>query len=325
VNATVVGKPRPVIIDTDMGADDWMAILILLRSPKADVKAVTVTGAGLAHIDAGTKNALDLLSLASHETVPVAKGGPIPLRGSHTFPLNWRETTDNMLGLTLPTNQNPPAPTTAIDTIISVIEGSPEKVTILAIGPLANVAAALLKKPSIKAKLHMIYVMGGAVHVTGNVGAIHPQNSSAEWNIYIDPHAASVVFASGAPVTLIPLDATNQVPVTLDFCCRLKKEGVTPEADFVSEVLTQKIDLIKDGRYFFWDPLAAAILMDESLATFQEVAIRVIESEGDESGRTVADNENGNQIRVCVSAESTQFQNLILDVINGHYQGEDSH
>jgi len=152
-------ESAPLIVDTDMGTDDWMAILILLRSPKVDVKAITVTGAGLTRIEAGTKNALNLLSLAAHKTIPVGKGGSTPLRGSHSFPEKWRESTDTMPGPTLRPNQNIPASKTAIDTIISVIEESPEKVTVLALGPLTNVAAALLKKPSIKSKLHMIYVI----------------------------------------------------------------------------------------------------------------------------------------------------------------------
>ena len=133
MDSPVVEKPAPVIIDTDMGADDWMAMLILLRSAKVDVRAVTVTGTGLAHTDAGTKHALDLLALASHETIPVAKGSSAPLRGSHTFPESWRESTDRMWGLTLPPNHYPPTQKTAVDTIISVIEESPDKVTLLGI------------------------------------------------------------------------------------------------------------------------------------------------------------------------------------------------
>jgi len=319
MEAPVVEKPVPVIIDTDMGSDDWMAMLILLRSPKVDVKAVTVTGTGLAHIEAGTKNALDLLALASHESVPVAKGSSTPLRGSHTFPKDWRENTDGLWGLTLHPNRHPPVDKTAVDTIISVIEGSAEKVTLFAIGPLTNIASALLKAPNIKANLKMIYVMGGAVYVPGNVEGKNPEimNTGAEWNMYIDPYSASVVFASGAPVTLIPLDATNQVPVTLDFYGRLKEVRTTPEADFFFKILTQRLDWINKRQFFFWDQLAAAVLLDESLAIIQKIPIKVVESEGAESGCTIPDENSGSRIRICTSADSARFENLILNVLNG--------
>lgn len=310
--------PIPIILDTDMGADDWMAMLILLCSPKVTIKAITVTGAGLAHIEAGTKHALNLLALANHENIPVSKGSLTPLRGSHSFPASWREGTDGMLGLALPPNQYFPAQENAVDTIISVLQESLEKVTILAIGPLTNIASALLKEPGIRDKLNMIYIMGGAVFVPGNVGETYPEieNSTAEWNIYIDPYAASVVFDSGVPITLIPLDATNEAPVTLDFYNRLKKENTTPESDFFFKILTQELDSINNGQYYFWDPLAAGITIDENIATIQEVSIKVVESESNESGRTIPDGEKESQIRVCVSADRNQFENLILNILN---------
>ena len=124
--------------------------------------------------------------------------------------------------------------------------------------------------------------MGGALEVLGNVGfsGAGIENQVAEWNIYIDPLAAQRVFASGAPITLVPLDATNDAPVNLDFYRNLEANHSTPEAEFVYRILTDQLDFIASGGYSFWDPLAAALLVDESLAVYQRG-----DSEGVHSGR----------------------------------------
>lgn len=320
MNNSINNTPIPVVFDTDMGADDWMAMLILLRSSNVAIKAVTVTGTGLANADAGAKHALNLLALSNRSKIPVAKGSSTPLKGNHAFPTSWREDTDNMLGLTLPSSQNLPTEESAVNTIISTLQESTEKVTILATGPLTNIASAFLKDSSITQKVKMIYVMGGAVFVSGNVEETYPQikNSTAEWNIFIDPYAASVVVNSGVPVTLIPLDATNQVPVTFEFYNRLKEESKTTESEFFLKILTQQLDSIKSGQYYFWDPLAAALVINENFVTIKEVTVKVINSDDGESGRTIPDNENGSQIRVCISANSEEFERFILRTLNGN-------
>ena len=165
----------------------------------------------------------------------------------------------------------------------------------------------------------MLYIMGGAVDVPGNVGVSHAgiDNSVADWNIYVDPHAATIVLQSGAPVTLVPLDATNHVPVTTDFIERLKKYRKTPEARFVFEVLskTQHYDFVQSGGYYFWDTLTAALLTDNSLAVFEIRNLTVIEEEGNQSGRTQA-SESGAPVRVAVDADAERFEQLFLDTLN---------
>jgi len=160
-------------------------------------------------------------------------------------------------------------------------------------------------------------MMGGAVQVPGNVGSSsNIQNEVAEWNIYVDPHAAAIVFNSGVPITLVPLDATNDVPVTMDFYQRKMKERLTPSAEFVYRVLMKLDSSIRAGQYDFWDPLTAAVLTDESLVTIQEYMLSVIEEEGPESGRTLA-SDKGHLIRVAIKAELPPFEKLFLDTLNG--------
>jgi inosine-uridine nucleoside N-ribohydrolase len=305
------GEPRSVIIDTDMAADDWMAILYLLQRPDISVEAITVTGTGEAHCEPGIQHALQLAALAGHPEILVSCGRETPLEGDHTFPTAWRMNVDSLAGLTLPESSASPSSQSVVELFTSTIQSSPDNVTVLTLGPLTNLAEVLQVTPEVKDKIEMVYIMGGAVDVPGNVGNNH---STVEWNIYIDPHAASLVFQSGVPMTLIPLDATNHVPVTEDFVKRLKDNHGTHEATFVFDVLTQYRDFIRSGGYSFWDPLAAAILTDNSLATFETKPLSVIE-EGDDSGRTQA-GAGGALIRVAINADGERFQQLFLDTLN---------
>ena len=307
-----------VVIDTDMSVDDLMAILYLLQRDDVSVKAITVTGTGLAHSAPGTKNALNLLALAGNAEIPVACGRETPLACDHEFPAQWRLETDNVYGAPLPTNPNPPSEQTAVEKLISVTKSSPQKMTLLALGPLTNIAEALQADPAFADNLAMICVMGGAVDVPGNlqVPGVNIDNAVAEWNIYADPHAAAIVLESGAPVTLVSLDATNSVPITMDFYRCLETNSVTPEANFVYQLFALNQDFIQSGRYFFWDPLAAAIAVDESLAIIQTRTLRVITEEGPESGRTLP-TEDGSSIRVCKSADGNRFVDVFLNTLNG--------
>jgi pyrimidine-specific ribonucleoside hydrolase len=311
------GAPRPVIVDTDMAADDWLALLFLLQRQDLAIQAITVTGAGEAHCAAGVRHALDLAALGGRPDIPVACGREQPLRGTHAFPLEWRTRVDGLLGLSLPANPRAPQARSAAALLTTQIEAAPAKTTVLALGPLTNLAEALEASPALAGRIAGIVVMGGALDVPGNVGAsgMGIDNASAEWNVYVDPYAANVVLRSGAPVTLVPLDATNQVPVTLDFYNRLAAEQHTPAAAFAYEILSRQQDFIASGGYSFWDPLAAALLSDESLATFDTRRLAVVEAEGPDSGRVQAA-ADGPLVRAAIAADAARFEELFLATLN---------
>ena len=310
-------QPRAIVIDTDMAADDWMAILTLLQRPEVTVRAITVTGTGEAHCAPGIRHALGLAALSGDDKILVACGRETPLQGNHAFPDSWREGVDTLLGLTLPEGQDTASNLTAVELLASVIQSSPVKVTLLTLGPLTNIAEALQNNPSLADNIERIYIMGGAVDVPGNVGAsgVGINNNTAEWNIYVDPYAANIVLQSSAPIALVPLDATNHAPLTARFYNRLKSNHTSPEATFVFDVLTQQKAFIDSGGYYFWDPLAAAILADESLATFQNKNLCVVETEGPESGWTKSGN-GCPEVRVAVSADGGRFEEMFLDTLN---------
>ncbi len=308
------GTPRPVIVDTDMAPDDWLAVLYLLQRQDITVKAITVAGTGEAHCAPGVKNALGLAALAGQPNIPVACGRETPLQGNHAFPEGWRAGADAVLGLRLPSNANGPAAQSAAE----LIANSPDGLTLLTLGPLTNVAEALQAAPGLSSRLAMIYMMGGAVDVPGNLpgsGAGLDNNTQAEWNVYVDPYAAQVVLESGAPITLVPLDATNHVPATLSFYNRLKANQSTTEARFIFDALSEQKAFVESGGYYFWDPLTAAILTDESLATFETRALSVVTAEGPESGR-VAPAGGGPSIRYAAGADAARFEALFLETVN---------
>jgi len=312
-------SPRPVIIDTDMAMDDWLAMLYLLRRPDVDVQAILVVGTGEAHCEPGIRNALEIAALAGQPEMPVACGRETPLAGDHEFPQAWRDGSDNLQGLTLPDNTFPPSHQSAPELLAAIVESSPEPVTLITLGPLTNVAEAFQADPTLAKKLETVVIMGGAVDAAGNVAGsaegVDDSNTFAEWNIYVDPKAAAMVFQSGAKITLVPLDATNQVPATMEFYARLEANRATPVAEFAYEVLTGNLDFIRSGGYFFWDPLTSVIATDPSLATFEQRALTVVVDEGPQSGRTQPAS-NGNMIMVALSADKARFETIFLNVLN---------
>jgi inosine-uridine nucleoside N-ribohydrolase len=197
------------------------------------------------------------------------------------------------------------------------VHDSEEPITIVAVGPLTNVAEALQKAPEISANIAEIYIMGGAVEVEGNVGnsGVGIDNKYAEWNIYIDPAAANIVFRSNIPIVLVPLDATRDVPVTRNFYRALEKYRNSASASLVYDILTTNLNFVDSGGFQFWDSLTAAIFTDESIATFQEFELSVVEQEGTESGRTKPDSQ-GPKIKVATGADRIKFESMLLTVLN---------
>jgi pyrimidine-specific ribonucleoside hydrolase len=316
---TAGGKAsRAVVIDTDMAPDDWLAILYLLDRPEVTVRAITVTGAGEAHCEPGVRHALDLVAMAGQPDIPVACGRDTPMSGTHAFPDEWRDSVDSLLGLSLPGNPNEPAPGTAVELLDTTLRSSVDRVTLLALGPLTNVAEALQMSPELADKIEATYVMGGAVDVDGNVGVsgVGIENQFAEWNIYVDPAAAKAVLEAGVRITLVPLDATNDVPVSPEFADRLAADSGTPEAKFASDLLTERRDSIAAGFYYFWDPLAAAVLVDESLSSFESTSLTVVAEEGPESGRVIR-SAAGPSSRFATSADLAPLEQTLIDTLNG--------
>lgn len=195
---------HPVILDCDPGHDDALAILLALARPEIDLRAVT-TVAGNAPLEATTRNALSILTLAGRSDIPVAAGAAKPLR----LPLETAAAvhgTGGLDGAKLPEPAVLAADASALELAADAIERAEGPVTIVATGPLTNIAVLLEARPDLREHIASIRLMGGAVGA-GNWTA------SAEFNIWVDPHAAAAVFGSGLDVTMIGLDVTHQAVV----------------------------------------------------------------------------------------------------------------
>lgn len=307
-------QPLAVIIDTDMAFDDWAAILYLLKHKHIEVLAITVVGSGEAHCFAGVQNALKLIYLAKREAdrIPVACGNELPMFGNHAFPEKWRTESDTMYGVDLPASPQGPSSKHAVRLILDALRSTSKPVDIVALGPLTNIAQALNQSPAIFRKVSRLYVMGGAIRVHGNViikGVTENLNNYvAEWNIFIDPLAAQHVFTSKLPITLVPLDATNQLPMTEDFANAFKSRARTPEAVFLDRIYDKNEHYIKIGQYYFWDVVAASLAVDNSLCTYELLPLKVV-VEYEKAGMAPNDkpSEHTSKLRTLNSQRSGQI------------------
>lgn len=311
---------HPLIIDTDVGTDDMVAMLYLLNHPPTEIKAITIASTGEAHCEAAHRNVTGLLQLTHQTTIPVTCGRNQPLAGNHRFPDWLRKSADSLAGAakSLPKTKKSPSHD-AVRLLTDTIQNSKTPIDILEIGPLTNLAELINQHPEIKNKIRMIYIMGGAINVPGNLKCTNPEikNAKAEWNIYIDPVAADIVFRSGVPITLVPLDVTNQAPVSYSFYQKIKQSRhLSQLTRFLYELFHNDEIEIKNHQWYFWDALAAVITSHESLVDMQNKKIRVITTPEEQSGTTDVDNDNGNPMRICmILKDKKKFETLLLNTI----------
>src|SRR5437868_13899528 len=193
---------RRIILDTDPGIDDALALFLALASPEVQLEAIT-TVSGNVDVAFTTYNALTLLELAGRTDIPVARGCDRPLI-RQPFNAAFVHGDNGLGGLQLPEPRIQPVAVHAVDVIIEKILAAPGEITLVTIGPLTNIALALRREPRIAQQVREVVIMGGALRVPGNT------TPSAEFNIYVDPHAAHIVLHAGWPIRLVSLDTTMQ-------------------------------------------------------------------------------------------------------------------
>jgi pyrimidine-specific ribonucleoside hydrolase len=308
-----LGAATPVIVDTDAGTDDMLALAFLLGRGDVHIEAITVVN-GMAHVPAGAANVLALLQLAGHPEIPVYEGSAVPLVGRAAFPASWRKTSDELPGVDLPKATAKPQAESAVAYLTRRLNDTKRPVRILALGPLTNLGAVLRQNPFAIHTIEEMVIMGGAVRVPGNLGdggAFKTDNTKAEWNFYLDPLAASIVFGSKASIRLIPLDATQQAPIRADFVKTLTDGAKTPLEKFAAQVLASDATLIKQGYFYAWDPLAAMALVDVDAVQVTPLNIQ-IDMTGIQQGRTVETQGGVPNARVALTAEAARFRREFL-------------
>jgi purine nucleosidase len=306
--------PKKILFDTDPGIDDACAILLALASPELSLEGLSVVH-GNSSLEQGTINALSVLELANAGHIPVAKGCELPLvQPSLLAPETHGETG---LGYAkLPEPRSRPIAQHGIDFLIEKILAAPGEITLVAIAPLTNVALAIRQEPRIVEALKEIIIMGGALRHEGNTTAL------AEFNTYVDPHAAHIVYHAGIPTTLIPLDVTYQCILTPGDVNRLQKIDA-PITNFVAEASRFYMEFHDEYQQIegcvINDPLALALTFAPELCAYQELPVDVDLSGGISMGKTVADFYNYGKksanMRVALGVRARDFIDLFVERI----------
>ncbi|XP_060208785.1 probable uridine nucleosidase 2 isoform X3 [Lycium barbarum] len=270
-------QPKKIIIDTDPGIDDAMAIFVALQSPEVEVIGLT-TIYGNVYTTLATRNALHLLEIAGRTDIPVAEGSHVTItKGTKLRIADFVHGTDG-LG-----NQNFPAPNgkcseqNAAEYLVQQASLYPGKVTVVALGPLTNIALAIQSDPAFVKNIGQIVVLGGAFSVNGNV------NPAAEANIFGDPDAADIVFTSGADVLAVGINVTHQVILTDSDRDELAKCN-GKFAKYLDKILGVYFGYHHDAYstkvglhigVYLHDPTALLAAVDPSLITYTEGVVRV--------------------------------------------------
>jgi inosine-uridine nucleoside N-ribohydrolase len=304
----------PIIIDCDPGHDDAIALLLALASPEVELLGVT-TVAGNTTLDKTTVNALKVLELAGRTEVPVAAGCDRPLVRDLVV-AEYVHGESGLDGPDLPPPVLRPRPEHAVDFIAGVIETHASPVTLVAVGPLTNVALLLARYPGVASRLAGIVSMGGAI-ATGNV------TPAAEFNIYADPEAAHRVYRSGLSLTMVGLDVTHQALLNRDHAETLRVLGKCGR--FVAELLDFFIG--HHPRHYqrgsgvpIHDAVAVAHLIWPDLVEVADLAVAVEITSDLTRGRTVVDRwqVTGDEpnAAVGVALDSERFANLLIERIS---------
>lgn len=280
-------RPLPVIFDTDPGIDDAMALYLLARHPAIDLRAVT-TVFGNASVATTTRNALALTGFYGLD-IPVAAGaaGPLAPGAGKDFPAHVHG--DDGLGgmfAQLPAARRAADSRPAHELICEMVNAAPGEITLVAVGPMTNLALALRHDPGIVSKVRQVVVMGGAFGTHGHGGNVTPV---AEANIINDPEAADRVFSAEWPVVLIGLDVTQEVVMGEDFLASLRGRGAGV-GDFLWQATRHYQDFYHErdgiGGIYSHDTSAIAYLIDPSLFTLRAGPVRVV-TEGIARGQTI--------------------------------------
>jgi inosine-uridine nucleoside N-ribohydrolase len=274
--------PR-ILIDTDPGIDDALALLFALATPDVQLEAVT-TVSGNVPVEMTTRNALSLLELAGRGAIPVARGADRPLLRKAVY-ADYVHGKNGVGDVTLPEAQRGPANLHAVETIIQTVLGAPGEITIVTLGPLTNLALAVRVEPRIAEAVREVFIMGGALRVPGNA------TPEAEFNIYADPHAAQIVFSAGWPARLVSLDVTQQTVMGREQFAALAATGhpitrtIAAMTDFYYDQFAgpRGIDTLA-----MHDPLCVATALHPDLIEWRRAYVEVELSGTLTAGATVA-------------------------------------
>jgi purine nucleosidase len=321
--AAAAAGPVPVIYDSDMDFDDASTLAYLCEEHKLrriDLRAVTVANDGFGRPDRTLRHARSVLDQCGLPGVPIAEGGTGA--GVHPAPAELVTTIENVLTGALGDGALPPyqAALPAAELITRAVLRSGRPVTILATGPLTNLAEAFRSR-RVAERVGQVRFMGGALEVGGNLygSALPGFDNTQEFNMWLDPVSAQAVLRRARPggLSMVPLDATASVPITRAFIGRLAADQTTAGARLAYRIVSQPdlLALVDLGIMYWWDAVAAVSAVHDGIATFRGVRVEVVQ-QGVSSGRTVV-TPAGRPVRAAFSADAAAFERTFLDSLNG--------
>lgn len=304
---------RKIIIDTDPGHDDMLAILLMCAASSIDIKAVT-TVAGNASIQKVTNNACFILDLADRLDIPLHSGASQPLEREQVLAVVHGES--GLDGVDVPQSQ--PLDGQAVATILDIVRTNPGEISLLILGPETNIAQAILEDPETMKLAREFVIMGGAFNVPGN------KNRVAEFNICVDPEAAAIVAAFPVEKTYIPLDICNNIQIPLEDFNQINDQRVR---EIVSAAMKPFIENIRKGELdtkgaLMYDSLAAYYLLKPEVCEIEDVAL-VVETKGEFTyGMTLIDRrpfskKESNNARIVTAIPEKQFTDDFFKTLNG--------
>ncbi|XP_009610288.1 probable uridine nucleosidase 2 [Nicotiana tomentosiformis] len=313
-------EPKKIIIDTDPGIDDAMAIFVALQSPEIEVIGLT-TIYGNVYTSLATRNALHLLDVAGRTDIPVAEGSHVTItKGTKLRIADFVHGTDGLGNQNFPAPNGKPIDQNAAEFLIQQASLYPGKVTVVALGPLTNIALAIQSDPTFVKNIRQIVVLGGSFAVNGNV------NPAAEANIFGDPDAADIVFTSGADVLAVGINVTHQVVLTDSDRNELAKSN-GKFAKYLDKILDVYFgyhhDAYSTKGVYLHDPTALLAAVDPSLITYTEGAVRV-QTSGITRGLTLFYNKQKRfaevtewcdkpSVKVAVTVDATKVLKLVME------------
>ncbi|KAB2035504.1 hypothetical protein ERO13_D04G136300v2 [Gossypium hirsutum] len=322
--AAAAGEPKKIIIDTDPGIDDAMAIFVALRSPEVEVIGLT-TIYGNVYTTLATRNALHLLEVADRTDIPVAEGSHVTITFCTQEDKKLRiadfvHGADGLGNQNFPPPEGKPIDMSATHFLVEQAKLYPGKVTVVALGPLTNIALAIQQDPSFVKNIGQIVLLGGAFAVNGNV------NPAAEANIFGDPDAADIVFTSGADVLAVGINVTHQVILT-DSDRETLASSKGKFAQYLLKILEVYFNYHHDAYstkgVYLHDPTAMLAAINPSLITYVEGAVRV-QTNGITRGLTLLYNKQKRfaeitkwsdqpSVKVAVTVDAPAVLKLVLE------------
>ena len=293
-----------IIVDTDPGVDDALALLLALAGPPGEVAGLTVVG-GNVPLARGVRNALALLEYAGREDVPVLPGSSRPLRGKFPYAQHFHGWSG--LSRRLPAPRRSPAASSTVDFLAAQLRDYPGQIQLAALGPLTNLAWLERQYPGRLAQAAAIVVMGGAVDTPGN------STPAAEFNFYSDPLAAAEVLNCGAPLTLVDLAACRRVAIERTDAANLRpRHRLSQLAAQLLQNWFRRDD--QRQRFEFYDPLAMAALLDPALLTTRPATVTVETAAGPQLGESRAVGNPG-PVAVADKVDTARFFALLRETL----------